>query len=99
MEVTLVHVLVGIVMAALALGVILVVALRSTKPLFPVRCVHCWIHHGKETVIKLSPVEGQWGICPECVGHYWHFSGPEPGSAGRSPQKGPEVTSPDPERS
>jgi hypothetical protein len=74
LTITLGHALLGIVVSGLVLCGILLLTIRSTRRLFPVRCVHCWMYNEEETVITLSEEPDQWGICPDCVELYWHFS-------------------------
>ena len=84
MTITLGHALLGVFISAAVFVGILFLAVRSTRKLFPVRCVHCWMYNEKETVITHSEQRGLWGICPDCVELYWHFSesdSPEAGSA------------------
>ncbi len=88
MTITLAHALLGILISAVVLVGVFFFTARSAKPLYPVRCVHCWMYNQKETVITLSEQRGLWGICPECVELYWHFAeseGPQAG-AGYSAQ-------------
>jgi hypothetical protein len=80
--ITLAHVLLGITISAIALVGIFFFTARSAKPVFPVRCVHCWMYSQKETVITFSDQRGLWGICPDCVELYWHFDEPEAPQAG-----------------
>jgi len=71
--ITLEHTLIAIFVSAVVLLIIIYLAFRSTKTVFPVRCVHCWTYKDKETVISHSETPDEWGICPECIGSYWRF--------------------------
>ena len=82
MTITLGHALLGVFISAAVLVGIFFFTAKSTRPLFPVRCVHCWMYNQKNTVITLSEQPGLWGICPDCVELYWHFSESEPQEAG-----------------
>ena len=73
MTITLEHTLIAVFVSAVILLIILYYAFRSTKTVYPVRCVHCWTYKDKETVISYSETPRQWGICPECVEVYWRF--------------------------
>ncbi len=75
MTITLGHAVAGVFVSGIVLLIIVTLAVRTTKKLFPVRCVHCWMHESRETVISFAEQCDRWGICPECVEHYWHFSG------------------------
>ena len=74
MTITLGHAVAGVFVSGIVLLVIAFLAIRTTRKVFPVRCVHCWMHQGRETVITFSDTSDLWGICPECVEHYWQFS-------------------------
>ena len=58
----------GAVLAAIAL-----MAIRSTRTIHPVYCVHCWAYREEKTIISYSEEEHRWGICHGCVGSYWRF--------------------------
>lgn len=74
MTITLGHAVAGVFVSGIVLLIIAFLAVRHTKKVFPVRCVHCWMHEERETVISFSAQKDRWGICPDCVDHYWHFS-------------------------
>jgi hypothetical protein len=71
--VTLGHAIAVIAVSALILLGIAVLAVRTTKPIFPVYCAHCWAYRREKTTITFSEQEGQWGICQTCVHSYWQF--------------------------
>ncbi|MEJ2078223.1 MAG: hypothetical protein P8020_17800 [Acidobacteriota bacterium] len=74
MTITLGHAVAGVFVSGIVLLLIAFLAVRTTKKVFPVRCVHCWMHDHRETVITFAEESDLWGICPECIDHYWHFS-------------------------
>jgi hypothetical protein len=73
MTVTLSHALAVVLVSAVILAAIAVLAVRSTKTIFPTYCAHCWAHRRQKTIITFSEKQHQWGICPECVHSYWQF--------------------------
>lgn len=79
MTLTLGHVLMGILGSAFILLILTFLAVRSSKPLHPVKCVHCFKYLGRETVVSLSEHSGRWAICADCVSHYWRFSSKDSG--------------------
>ena len=78
MTVTLGHALAGVFVSALILLIVVFLAARTTRTVFPIRCAHCWAHQRRETVVAFSEERDRWAICPECVSYYWRFSGAGP---------------------
>jgi len=77
MTVTLGHALAVVAVSAAILAAIALLAVRSTKTIYPTYCAHCWANKGQKTVITFSEQKHQWGICPECVHAYWQFEDEE----------------------
>lgn len=74
MALTLADAVSAVIISSIVLVLFLCYAFKSSKKLHPVRCVHCWTHLNRDTVIGYSETEGQWGIGPECIQFYWQFS-------------------------
>jgi hypothetical protein len=72
--VTLGHALAGVFVSALILLIVLFLAVRTTRTVFPVRCAHCWANEKRETVVTFSEERDLWAICPDCVRNYWRFA-------------------------
>jgi hypothetical protein len=94
--VTLGHALAGAFVSLLILVIVVLLAVRTTRTVFPVRCVHCWMLGRRETVVAFSKERHRWAICPDCVSHYWRFSESRPPDGeGAVPLITPPVHSPD----
>jgi hypothetical protein len=89
MTVTISHVLIGVAVSVLVLAITLYLAWRSTRTVFPVRCVHCWVKEERETIVAYAPQPNQWAICPECVHCYWEVDAPN-ASVDAPPRSRPE---------
>lgn len=77
MTVTLGHVLAVVAFSAALLFAIAILAVRSTKTIYPTYCAHCWAYRRKKTIITFSEEKHQWGICQDCVHSYWQFEDDE----------------------
>jgi hypothetical protein len=74
MTITLGHAIAAVLASVALLLGIACLFVRSTKTVYPVRCVHCRMYRKMDTIISHSEKKNQWGICSDCVRHYWHFS-------------------------
>ncbi len=60
------------VVASLAmLGIIGYFLKRKSRPVYPVKCIHCLQYKNAETIVSYSDKPGQWAICTDCVKEYW----------------------------
>ena len=73
MTVTLGHALAVVAASVAILLTIAILAVKTTKKIYPTYCAHCWAYKGKMTIITFSEKKHRWGICHECVHSYWQF--------------------------